>query len=88
MVWLPMTEAVNESVSVAFWSNHVTRKTFPYSLYWHGRRYLITDIGFHHTYRDGRTLVHMFSVTDGNTFFKLLFNTETLEWRLLEVESS
>ena len=82
-----MPEAINESVSVTLWSNHRTRKVLPYSIYWNGRKYLVTTLGFHHTFRDGRVLVHMFSVTDGNTFFKLRLDTETLEWKLLEVES-
>ncbi|MCX6793981.1 MAG: hypothetical protein NTY06_02645 [Candidatus Gottesmanbacteria bacterium] len=80
-----MTELINESVSVALWSNHTTNKIVPYGLYWHGKRYLITTIGFHHTERSGRALFHIFSVTDGTTFFKLRLDTETLGWKLLEV---
>jgi hypothetical protein len=82
-----MSETINEPVSVAFWSSYEPRKIFPYSIHWHGRRYLITHVGLHHTYREGRVLIHVFSVTDGSTFFKLLLNTETLEWRLMEIES-
>ena len=85
---LLMAEAINEPVSVTLWSNHATRKVLPYSLYWHGRKYTVTTVGFHHTYRDGRTLMHMFSVSDGNTFFKLSLDSETLTWKLVEVESS
>ncbi len=80
-----MAEDINESVSVALWSNHTTKKILPYSLYWHGIRYRITTVGFHHTLREGRVLTHIFSVTDGINFFKLKFNTETLLWKLLEV---
>lgn len=80
-----MAEPISESVSVALWSNHTTKKILPYSLYWRSRRYLLTTVGFHHTVREGRVLVHIFSVTDGVNFFKLKFNTETLAWKLLEV---
>ncbi len=83
-----MPEAVNESVSVTLWSNHKTRKVLPYSLYWNNRRYRITTIGLHHTVWEGRRLFHIFSVSDGSTFFKLLFDSETLGWKLLEVDSS
>lgn len=79
-----MTESINESVSVALWSNHVTRKIIPYSFYWHGRRYQMKQVGLHHTYRQGRILIHVFSVTDGAQFFRLEMNAETLEWRLLD----
>ncbi len=82
-----MAESVNESISVALWSNHTTNKIMPYSIYWHGRRYQIKDVGLHHIVREGRTLFHMFSVTDGTTFFRLQFNTETLLWKLLEVDN-
>ncbi len=81
-----MSEEINESVSVNLLSNHLKRTANPSLLYWRGRRYLITNIGLHHTTRDGRTLFHVFSVTDGVTFFKLIFNTDTLDWKLLEIE--
>lgn len=82
-----MPEAINDPVSVALFSNHTSGKIIPYSVYWHGRRYLTKTVGLHHTYRHGRTLVHVFSVTDGATFFRLEMNTETLDWRLTEVEN-
>lgn len=31
--------------------------------------------------------MHVFSVTDGVTFFRLELNAETLEWQLLDVEA-
>ncbi len=80
-----MAEDIHESISVALWSNHTTKKILPYSLYWRNRRYRITNVGFHHAVHEGRTLIHIFSVTDGTTFFKLKFDTETLLWTLLEV---
>lgn len=83
-----MTEAINEPVSVALWSNHTTRKIAPYRLYWHGRQYRITTVGFHHVYRQGRSALHVFSVSDGTNFFRLEMNAETLEWRLLDVETA
>lgn len=82
-----MPESIDESVSVALVSNHATHTVLPYSIQWRGRSYKIQNVGLHHTVREGRVLLHMFSVTDGNTFFRLQFNTETLGWRLLEVDS-
>ena len=74
-----MSEYINEKVSV----NLLNAR--PTLLSWHGRQYRLTQIGLHHTTREGRVLVHIFSTTDGTTFFKLAFDTETLYWRLLEV---
>ena len=82
-----MAEPIDESVSVNLLSNHLKGAATPSSLYWHGRRYTLSQMGFHHTAREGRVLVHIFSMTDGTTFFKLRFDTETLGWKLLEVES-
>ena len=73
-----MAEVIDEQVSVNFMK-------VPTSLYWRGRRYMVTKVGLHHITREGRTMLHIFSVTDGTTAFKLELNTETLGWKLLEV---
>jgi len=82
-----MPETIDESVSVDLLSNHLKGRAYPWVIHWRGSRYHITKVGFHHTIRDGRTLFHIFSVTDGTTFFNLRFNTETLGWKLLEVDN-
>ena len=83
-----MSESIDESISVDLLSNHVKGKAYPWLVHWRGRRYMIKTVGLHHIVRDGRTVLHVFSVTDGIVSFKLQFNTETLGWRLLEVEAS
>lgn len=80
-------ETIDESVSVQLFSNHLKKTVVPAFVHWRGRRYTITHVGLHHTLRDGRTFLHVFSVTDGNTFFKLQLDTDTLHWKLLEVAS-
>lgn len=81
-----MSEYIDEAVSVDLLSNHLKGTFYPWVVYWRGRRYTITKVGLHHTEREGRVLIHVFSVTDGTTFFKLRFDTETLRWRLVEVD--
>ncbi len=83
-----MAEIIDERVSVNLLSNHMKGTVCPTSFFWHGRRYSITKLGLHHTVHDGRTLVHIFSVTDGISFFKLSLDTETLGWKLLEVDTN
>ena len=78
---------IDESISVDLLSNHITGKVYPWVVSWQGRRYTIRKVGLHHKIREGRVLLHIFSVTDGTTFFKLQFDTESLRWRLLEIES-
>ena len=75
-----MTEIIDEKISV----NLINRE--PTGFFWRGRSYNLTKVGLHHTFREGRVLLHIFSVTDGNTFFKLQLNTETLQWKLVEIE--
>jgi hypothetical protein len=81
-----MSEIIDEAVSVDLLSDHGKKSAYPWVINWREKRYRITKVGFHHTIRKGNVLHHIFSVTDGNTFFKLTFDTETLFWRLLEVD--
>ena len=80
-----MRETLQEKVTVNLVSNCRTGQVLPKHLGWRGRSYTINKTGLHHTYRSGRTLIHVFSVTDGNTFFRLELNTDTLLWTLTEV---
>lgn len=83
-----MSESIDEAVSVDLLSNHMKGTAYPWLIHWRGRRYMIHKVGLHHMIREGRALLHIFSVTDGVSFFKLQFNTETLGWRLLEIEGA
>ena len=80
-----MRETLQEKVTVNLVSNCKTGQVLPKHLGWRGRSYTINKTGLHHTYRSGRALIHVFSVTDGNTFFRLELNTDTLLWMLTEV---
>lgn len=81
-----MITQIQESVSVNLLSNHLTGKVWPWVVKWRDRKYRITKVGLHHMVKDGRTLLHIFSVTDGVIYMKLSFNTETLRWKLLETD--
>lgn len=80
-----MRETLRERVSVNLVFDNKSKQVIPKHLMWQGRLHTITQVGLHHTYRFGRTLIHVFSVTDGTTFFRLELNTETLHWFLTEV---
>ena len=72
-------------VSVVFGFNAQTRHITPVTVSWGSRDYAITKVGLHHTYRDGRTLFHVFSAVSATVFFRLVLNTDNLFWRLTEV---
>jgi hypothetical protein len=80
-----MNEVLNEKVSVITVYNYDTGLVMPKRLKWHGREYTLTQLGYHHRVRYGRTLMHIFHVTDGSTTFRLRFDTDTLHWILEEV---
>jgi len=71
------------SVSLSF--DVSTGKVIPTKLMYRGSTYLVEKLGFHHYFREGRTLYHVFSVTSGKVFFKLVLNTDNLNWILEEV---
>lgn len=80
-----MLEKISESVSVSFTFDSQKRSVEPRALVWNGRLYGVKKIGLHHTYRQGRTLYHVFSVASKSMFFRLVLNTENLHWRLEEI---
>ncbi|OGF99977.1 hypothetical protein A2Y99_01480 [Candidatus Gottesmanbacteria bacterium RBG_13_37_7] len=80
-----MIEYIHEPISVQLVFKSKTRSAYPTLLVWRERLYKVKKIGFHHFYRTGKALFHVFSVTDGKLFFKLCFNTENLHWTLEEI---
>jgi hypothetical protein len=75
-------------VSVISSYNHCLKTVNPRKVLWNGKEYLITQTGLHHTYREGRTLFHVFSVTANNIFFRLILNTDNLFWQLDEIDEN
>jgi hypothetical protein len=68
-----MIQKIAEPISVIFSSR-------PLSLHWSARDYRVSQIGLHHTFRDGRILHHIYSVA--GDLFLLNLDTETLHWTL------
>ncbi|HBC72777.1 MAG: hypothetical protein UX91_C0006G0065 [Candidatus Amesbacteria bacterium GW2011_GWB1_47_19] len=80
-----MIQKISVPVSVDLSFNHHTRTVLPVRLIFEGRNHLIRRIGFHHVYREGRTLYHVFSVASDTLFFRLVLNTDNLHWQLEEI---
>lgn len=79
------SEVINERVSMITVYNRETGKVTPYKMRWQGRTYLIKQVAYHHKARRGRTIFHIFHVTDGTNDYKLNLDTETLQWVLEEI---
>jgi hypothetical protein len=80
-----MTQTLSEPVSVQLTFNHSKKLSEPRKIFWQNRLYPITKVGLHHTFREGRTLFHIFSVTSNNLFFRLRLDSENLFWTLEEI---
>jgi hypothetical protein len=80
-----MIQKIKTPVSVVTVYDHKKRQVFPRALLWEGKIYQLIKIGLHHTYRQGRKLLHVFSVANQEMFFRLVLDTETLHWTLEEV---
>lgn len=77
-----MITRLSAPVSVTLHYDHHFRQAKPVSVRWDGRDYPLVQLGYHHSYREGRTLIHIFSVASANLFFRLKLNTDTLHWLL------
>ncbi len=73
-----MTEVIDEKVEVGMSDS-------PKWVKWKNRIHQIDKVGLHYTFREGRILYHVFSVSTKTLAMKLQFDTETLGWRLMEV---
>lgn len=80
-----MIQKVFTLVSVSFYYDAKKKKAFPKWLVWEERLYPVVKLGLHHSFYKGRTLFHVFSVASKTLFFRLIFNTENLSWRLEEI---
>lgn len=80
-----MIQKIDTPVSVTLRFDHKRRVSYPLEIVWEGRDYRITKVGFHHTFREGRILYHIFSVSTSTLFFRLSLNTENLFWKVEEI---
>jgi len=79
------SEKINERVSVVTVYSREKGTVMPCKMRWHGRDYVMNKLAYHHKDRQGRTIIHIFHVSDGTNDFRLLHNSDTLSWILEEV---
>lgn len=71
-------QTISEKVNV------VLVNDVPLTMHWKNRDYKITKVGLHHSYFEGKILIHIFSCLSSDLFLKLKFNTKYLTWNLIE----
>jgi hypothetical protein len=77
-----MLVSLDEKISVVSFYDSRTEASIPKNIYWRGREYVIEKIGLHHHFWKGRILIHVFSVTSGDSYLRLRFETDSLRWFL------
>lgn len=80
-----MNEVIKEKVSIITGYDRMKGLVMPRKMRWQGRDYLFSKLTYHHKIRQGRTILHIFHVTDGSIDFRLCLDTENLHWVLEEV---
>jgi hypothetical protein len=80
-----MLEKIGEKVSVITVYDRTKGLNMPVKVKWQGRVYPITKLGYHHKFKAGRTLIHVFSVCNDDLAFRLEFDTDNLQWVLQEI---
>jgi hypothetical protein len=79
-------EIIDETISVIA-SFAPTYRIKPVKFLWGKRTFVIKEITYHWKSSEGRTVLHHFSVTDGNTLYQISFNPDSLLWSLKSLEA-
>lgn len=80
-----MTERIDEEISVMALYYPNKRNPLPCRIRWRNRDYTIEKVDLCHPVWEGKRLHHIFSVCDGTTYFRLNFNTRSMQWILEEI---
>lgn len=78
-----MHEYLNDVVEVTV--DFSGRRVRPREVRWCNRTYPLHRVNLVHGTREGIKRIFYFSVSDQTNFMKLRFDTESLEWRLVEM---
>lgn len=78
-----MHQLLNDPIDVIveFNGKHVK----PHRIRWDNKVYTMSSVNLIHGAREGSKRIFYFSVSDSGNFMKLRLDTETLEWRIVEL---
>ncbi len=80
-----MQEIIKEKVSVITIYDRMKGTVMPKKIRWQGKDYMIEKLGYYHKFREGRKIMHIFSVASKEMFFRLSLDSENLHWTLEEI---
>ncbi len=75
-------------VGVVFGANCIGGKNIkPVWCIWKERQYRIKEVRYTWTNKEGSASLHYLSVTDGQNLYEISYNTETMVWKLIAIET-
>jgi hypothetical protein len=83
-----MLEKVDQPINVVASFTHKSKGVVsvkPHWFNWNGKRYKVDTLGLYHPEKRGTKRIHVFSFSAGGTAFRTELDSETLEWKLVEV---
>lgn len=80
-----MHQLLNEPIDVIV--DFSDKRARPRRVRWDNKVYEIKSVNLIHTAKEGQKRLYYFSVSDNSNFMKLQLDTETLEWRIMEIYS-
>ena len=79
-----MREKINEEVSVVMFYSARKKEALPHLIHWQNKDYEVGEIGYCHSYMDGRERQHIFELIDkqSSLWFRLRLDSSNLHWTL------
>ena len=79
-----MREKIDEEVSVVMFYSAQQRRALLHTISWQNKDYTVKDLGYHHSYYEGKVLYHIFELTvkEADLWMRLNLNTKNLHWTL------
>ena len=77
-----MLEQINEDIEVV--TIFKQNQAIPWKFLWQGREFIVQKVNLSYFSHEGRSKIYYFAVSDNVNYFKLQFNTDNLQWILLE----
>lgn len=79
---------INKDVNIVayYFKNGARRlRCFPKSMEWGNKRVTFSETGLLHPTRKGHRTIHVFDMTDGTADYRLEFDAQDLNWKLVYI---
>ena len=77
----------NQKIKVLSMYDPLYGTTIPQQITWGGVNHQVSEIASYRARKYGAVTIHQYLVTDGSFDFYLSFDSETLSWKVSEIET-